>query len=537
MPVPLLTETTTALRVIGLNCSEERLEAIDKASNEHGAYVRTVLEMLPSFILRTVADTITATAKKTEGEALSVLNKRGVLGLGIAKQIARLLLAIRKRRNRLERKNHILSVADEELTIETLVGMISLLKGYEPLWGQRATALVLHADTHQRFGSLPRVGREKVLAVEVASEALLPAGAAEMRWVRVYPLPSGLQHSDPGSELRARTVLVPPDDQLAISGDTTLDREQVDAVLYAGLIVSLSLLTREWYPYLRLSLKLSPEPGYRTHYDSKMQRITIHSDPSAVWDIVHEIAHAIDDQLVPGFDVLASETPDNPIAAFVDVVRPLYRPVVEERSRTHFDEVVGRKFGPAAERMKWGLVSLDIVMEHADWLTPENKTSLKTIFQSEGIPTRKHLEEVLGRPISRVEETLLVGIAENAAVDDQGGVWLDIEQVYPFWRHRYLTHALSNAEVFARFFDQYARMYWNQLGHPYGFEDHLYDLDPQLIATHAPDFLNALLRAQMMNIAHRRKEHQGSYIEGVAISGILAATMIGIGAEIIEPPK
>jgi hypothetical protein len=110
-----------------------------------------------------------------------------------------------------------------------------------------------------------------------------------------------------------------------------------------------------------------------------------------------------------------------------------------------------------------------------------------------------------------------------------GSPSVNIDMLWPLFLYRQLQYLLSNRELFARFFDQYARMYFAQEGKPYGQTVRPGDASEQVVADNAGHLLQALREAQLQDWADSLGAVAEREVENTVVSTGLALGMLIAG--------
>lgn len=469
------------------------------------------------------------------GRALAVLNDNGVLGRRRMLQVMRFLVGLQRRPRTVVLRSAVLHVADEQLSLADLETYDEALKHHSTLWGPKAAALALYPDT-QKYGA---VDLEKIhapltrtLTVERPARVLLPGRSAQRRWLRVDPIPQALTHPEPIQDMAPFIQLDPPGRWATPEMRSTLE------VVYAGARVAFSIVQALWLSRLRLTMKIVDEPGNKSCYMPGDKAIYVWRGPMSAWSVIHEIAHAIDDVLHdgPGF---ASSEPRNPLHGFVTLVRPHYRDVAERRARTLWNGMLRNGTSEAmASRLRAGLVPVDDVVDSLGWLRPELRPAIRQLITDDRPPGMTQLLHAIagsGQPLHGGELSLLQALNESHVTAPDGTDQINVELGWEPFRHAQVSYLLSDHELFARFFDQYARMYMAQLKAPFGPTTAPGFLEAGEFAALVPIFHKAMLEAQVLDLGHiSRKKGRDLHHDTLFSIGI-AGLMTLVGAGIIEP--
>ncbi len=469
------------------------------------------------------------------GNALALLDQQGVTGRKRLLELARFFIAVQRRPDVLGLRDQTLVVGDEDLVLHDLNTYLSELDKHSVLWGPQAAALVLYPDT-QQYGatSLPKVKTplRRTLVVEEAAQVLIPGRSSARRWVRVDPIPAGLKVAEPREAIKEMDPFM---ELVPASAWLEPDRHDTLEVVYAGVRVMAAIVQPLWLSRLRLRVRLQSGALNKASYVQANKEISIWEGPLSAWAMVHELAHAVDDALLDtsGF---ASDKPGHPLNAFTDMVRPAYRDVAERRSRTIWDGLLKVAFRPdVLSRMRKGLVSLDDVVAGLRVLNAEERQTARELIASAELLEPGRVDRAFDRPTDPGAFLLLASLQEGLVTDDQGQPWIDIEAAYGPFRHEQLVYLLSGHEIFARFFDQYARLYFRQLGAPYGPNCKSADLEPDELARWVPDFHTAMVEAQLLDLGHIATFKGKQTETDTLVAGGLAALLAAIGADIVKP--
>jgi len=463
------------------------------------------------------------------GRCLGRLDKEGVLGRRRLNQLARFLRALDKRPGTLVVDKRMLSVGDDDLLLTDLHDLHGELGHHSKLWGPRAASEVLYPQT-QAFGALAKVQTpvRGTLVVREPSLALVPARSTRLEWQRVDPIPEGLTVPDPKAELTPYLHLVGSWDDPDLR--PTLD------VLYLGLRVVDSIVQKQWMNRLRLLVRLHDEPGNRSCYEPDTGELHLWRGPMSGWAIVHELVHAIDDNLFdgPGF---ASDQHGHPLASFAAIVRPDYRGVSEDRAKALWDGLVAKNFKGSLEAAARSgqTVPLQEVLDAVPWPEPFWKVICEQLVLSQDALTDQDVAQAFGQPMGPGAQSVLSVLQWGLTTNEGGQHLIDWKKARRAFLEEELHYMLSSREIFARFFDQYARLYWNQIGRPYGPHTRPGDIDPHVLAAHVPTFHEALVEAQIIDMGHITGFAGGQYVEDTVGAVGLAAVLLGIGADFIRP--
>jgi hypothetical protein len=576
----MLLELTDAMRAIGKGSSSETMEQISSVSVDHHRQLLQILEHLPAATLRPVvecilqicdqraglpsqesahlcriarhlgvdprsyreaartfrvlADQIPTDSEldRVIGGALGVLDERGVLGRRRILELARFFVGANRRPGSVFLDNHLLGVADEDLLLADLVDYNAALQKHSPLWGPQAAALTLYPETQSYGAVLPKVETPlaRTLLVDRPARALLPGRTVQRRWLRVDPIPAALKTVDPEKDMAPYVTLEDPSAWQAPERRPTLD------VVYAGVRVAMSIVQPLWLNRLRLRVRLVPERGNRACYIADAGEIRVWDGPLSAWSIVHEMAHAIDDVLVVG-PGMASEERSNPIHSFTTLVRPHYRDVAERFAKTIWQGMLKNGLDDEVRRrLSKGLVPLEEVVEGLPWLEPDKRDAVVSLVRDSVEVHESDVRRVLGedRPLNGGEVPLITALHDSVVEDDQERAWIDINLGWPAFRYAELQYLLSDREIFARFFDQYARLYLAQLGAPYGPSKRPADLDPPELAALVPAFHKAMVEAQVLDLGHIASFTGRRVQEDTVLSIGIAAAMTAVGAGLVR---
>lgn len=573
----MLRELADAMGTIGVASHPENLDQIWETSPEHAKVLVCLLEDIPRAIVRPIVECLKPLCNERSGIAspqaaqlcrvvthlgtdprsyregvrtlrtieriiesddklddfvgrcLGLLDKEGVLGRRRLNQLARFLRALDKRPGTLVLNKKMLSVGDDDLLLTDLRDLHGHLGHHSKLWGPRAASEVLYPQTHT-FGSLTKVKTpvRGTLVVDEPSLALVPAKTAAPEWQRVDPIPKGLTVADPKAEMQPYLHLVGAWDDPDLR--STLD------VLYLGLRVVDSIVQKQWMNRLRLLVRLHDTPGNRACYQPETAELHLWRGPMSGWAVVHELAHAIDDNLFDG-PGLASDQHGHPLASFAAIVRPEYRGVAEQRANWVWDGTLTKNFsGSLQAAAKSGqTVPLGEVLDAIPWPVPFWRVISEQLVIGTEPVTEQTVTEAFGEPLGEGAHRLF-GILQGGLIyDDQRNALIDWKKAKAAFLEQELNYLLSNREIFARFFDQYARLYWNQLGRPYGPTTRPGDLDPYVLAAHVPTFHEALVEAQIIDMGHITGFSGDQYVEDTVGAVGVAAILFGIGADFIRP--
>lgn len=443
-----------------------------------GTDPRSYREAVRTF--RVMADMLDSDCHLDElvGRCLEVLEREHVLGLRSISRIARFLRSLDRRPGTLVLKGSCVSVADDDMDLTFLKNLLQELDHYSPLWGSRAATEVLHPDV-QRYG-----------AVDVPVPASLVPAESEL----LSPLPSPLTVPDPVSEVRPFLVVS------GVAGHE--DKDTMDA-LYLSMRIVDSIVQKMWMNRFRLHVVIQDGPGNHLRYHSGALHVP--RGRFTPWDLVRQMAHAIDDQLFdgPGF---ASDHVSHPLASFASIVRPFMRSSAEDMASSSWDRWISRWFdGSLAHAVRSG-----------------HTTPRIEVCQEVG-PSGLSEAEASG------DERLL------RMCSDSSSDVVDWSQIKDDFIQQELQRLLSNRHVFSRFFEQYARLYWHQLGRPYGPVSLPGDVDPHILAAHVSTFHEALLEAQVIDMGHIHDVFTQEYMETTLGAAGIAALLVGIGADMIRP--
>ncbi len=573
----MLRELADTLGTIGVASHPENLDQIWEASDEHAKVMVCLLEDIPRAVVRPIIECLQrlcdarsglATPQAPQlcrvithlgtdprsyreavhtlraiervlapdtklddfvGRCLGVLDKEGVLGRRRLSQLARFLRALDKRPGTLVLHKRMLSVGDDDLLLSDLHDLHGHLGHHSSLWGPRAASEVLYPQTHS-YGTLTKVKMpvRGTLVVDEPSLALIPARTAQPEWQRVDPIPKGLTVADPQTEMQPYLHLTGSVDDPDLR--STLD------VLYLGLRVVDSIVQKQWMNRLRLLVRLHDAPGNRACYRPDTAELHLWRGPMSGWAVVHELAHAIDDNLFDG-PGLASDQHGHPLASFAAIVRPEYRSVAEERTRWVWDGTISHNFHGSlqAAATSGQTVPLAEVLDSIPWPEPFWRVISEQLVIREEPVDEQSVNEAFGQPMGEGAHRLLNVLQWGLVRDEQSRALIDWKKAKEVFFEQELNYSLSNREIFARFFDQYARLYWNQIGRPYGPTARPGDLNPHVLAAHVPTFHGALVEAQIIDMGHITGFAGAQYVEDTVGAVGVAAVLIGIGADLIRP--
>ena len=578
----ILFELAEAMSTLGKNSSAETLQRVYEVSPYHSEKLQQVLEHIPKATIRPVIECLIQICDPVSGlpsaeseslckiarhlgvdprsyreavrtleilgqqlrpgtqldtavgRALRTLDEHGVLGRKRLLEMARLLFGMAHRPRTAVLKDHTLYVADEAVSLLDLDDYDKSLQYHSPMWGARAAALTLYPET-QAFGAttLEKVMTplSRAITVDHPAQVLLPGRTVQRRWIRVDPIPSALKSANPIADMSHCVELRP-----AGEWEKPENRAELD-VVYVGVRVAAAIVQPLWLNRLKVGIRLIDEKGNRACYVPERAEIWVWRGPLSAWSIVHEMAHAIDEVLVEGVG-LASEESGNPIHAFVTMVRPHYRDVAEKRAKTVWQSLLKEGFGAKMRRrLIKGLVPLDEVVTALDWLSVEEKVQIKQLLDSSIDIELSDLKQALGpnRVLNGGELPLLEVLQESIVNIDDKASLVNIHLGWEPFRHAELRYLLSDRELFARFFDQYARLYLAQLGAPYGPAARPGDLLPNELAPLVPQFHEAMVEAQVLDLGHISRFKSKRLEQDTVLSLGIAATMAAVGAGLLQP--
>lgn len=578
----MLLELEEAMRSISLGSRPENLEQIEDASRHHHALISQILEHVPAAVVQPVVECIvqltdpraglpspdcvalreTALRLGSDprsyqeasdileqlaeqvpegshldqvlGSALTLLDQRGVLGRKRLFELARFLVGVERRPGTLTTDNQVLAVADEDLLLSDLKEYNDSLRQHSSLWGPQAAAMVLYPET-QRFGALlekVRPSMHRTLTVDRPSRALLPGRTLKQRWIRIDPVPPQLKRIDPIADIDPYVQFLP----LERWRDPKM-RDALDAA-YAGVVIAMAIVQPLWLSKFKLQIYLVDEPGNKACFIPEKSQIYIWSGPLAVWSVVHEMAHVIDDMLYPG-PGNASEQPGHPLNAFTALVRPYYRDVCEKRAESIWMGMIKNGISePIRRRLRRGLTPLEDVLGGLGWLRDEERPAVRELLLNEVDIEPDQLDAALapGHRLNGGELPLLLGLQDSIVELPDGELLVNIQHGWDLFRFTELNYLLSDREIFARFFDQYCRLYLNQLGAPYGIAVRPGDLPPTELAALVPTFHKAMMDAQLLDLGHVVRFHGRELESDTILSLGVAAGLLALGVEFIRPP-
>ena len=485
--------------------------------------VRTLLAF--SHVLRTDPE-----LDEISGRCLRVLNDQGVLGLRRIRELARFLVALDKRPGKLRIKGCELFIGDEDLNLHDLEEFSVQLNHHSKLWGKRAAAQVLFQSS-QSFGALTRVRTplRGTLVVDEPSLALIPGRSMVMAWSTVHPIPDSLKVANPAVEMAPYIDLCLESDWRDPELRSMLD------VIYAGLRVVSSIVQTKWMSRLRLRAVIHREVANRACYRPDIGEIHFWRGPLSAYSVVHEMAHAIDDLLFDG-PGLASDHDGHPLASFAAIVRPEYRPMAEKRAQFIWRGSLEGNFSDkvAKTAMSGGKSLLSEVIDSIDWPKPFMAVVAEQLLVNMEPLDQDEVDGAFGERMGSDTLRLLNMLQHGIVRDGRGAFVVDWERSRSWFMQQELDYLLSNREIFARFFDQYARLYWNDIGHPYGPVVRPGDLDPFVLHANVPEFHTALLEAQIIDMGHIQTYGKEEAILNTAAALGISAVLIGVGADLIR---
>jgi len=558
-----LEETSSLLRAIGSGSKPRLMNRLKEVSSDHHRELSAILDKIPSVVVAPIVEMVIALTDPTSGlsgcqeihrvsrhlgldprsyreasrtlsvlsdlvktnrnldllvfQGIQILETKGVLGLSGVDKVARFLISVDRRSGNMQRVGPELIVTDDRHHLEDWQRMAKESYFHDPLWGPRAASLVLYPSIHKskgveatRYGSsivsdrklpiLKDILPEETLVVDEPMMVMLSSKHVERGMVRVDPIPKALIEGIGQSELYARASQY-------FDIDIKLEEPRLLAtmqVVYISIRAFVSIVQSRWVHQMKgVRIRVSDDSTRNfSFYHPKTKTIWITSAPLSAWALLHELSHALDDELWDpiGF---ASCNDGNPLASITSILLPYYASMAKERSqavwRTMFNGVFPQEM---REELSKGPVRLDEVISSLDVSEERKRASFKIVVQGGDLRKPHNRERARNRLNMRSArgELLVLSSIQDAIVDTgDGKLSVDLKLLRDSFLEHEELQVLAPPEIFARFFSQYARTYWSQSGWAFGVSGLPGDLDPTILASLVPTFNDALLRSQLID--------------------------------------
>lgn len=560
-----LRETSALLRAMGACRKPDLLERLERVSVDHHRVLLALLEELPGAMTRPVMaalayltspgsgfpgkenifslvsrlghdprscreasrqlDSLASCIEEDSvfdgvvGRALSRMNDEGVLRMSEADTVSRFLFSGSRHLGEMTLFGGSLSFLGESHKISDWISMLERVRKEEPLAGPRAASLALYAGTHskidrldayagdrevqviERLPVLDSILPDETLVVRERSRVLLPSSTMERSWIAVDPIPNHLTEGVPSSDLFDFVSVYLRPDRMLLEPELRSTLE----VVYVSTLAMATVVSPEWIGQLRgveVRVMSSGSKNFSA-YEPQTRTIWISTSPLSAWSLLHELAHAIDDELFDG-PGMASEQAGSSLGAMADLLRPHYRAMAEARARWVCEAMLSRGLGEdLTKRLRKETLPLIEVLNEVD---RDRADLLFSIVVSGGDlhypEARSAARALLGHTEGdgRGQILLLAAVQDGLVWGPDGVPRVDIEEMETSVVDFETSYFLASPELFARLFSQYVRMFWRQNGWAFGPDRLPGDLEPETVPVLVPMLHDALLRTQVMDI-------------------------------------
>jgi hypothetical protein len=348
--------------------------------------------------------------------------------------------------------------------------------------------------------------------------------------LRLEPMSPILRSDDPFKDLEALFALEVP--------SRAIEEEQRVEIALGAVRVAERIFGRTPVRDLGVRFRFTSDPVDGAMYVPDDHLVVVHAGPLSSFFVLHELAHAVDAQLLerppfgPSRACYASEDPSTPIHAFCASVRHLHRPICAEIARNRVVRTLLPGLPvPLAARMVEGPVPAVDGLEACGFSPAESAAiafdlSLPSTYGPDGEIDVDRLIRSYG-----VEPDPRWGALEMLSPFvriDGNAVSLD-----PSVPYRVEYAALMEApEIFARSVDQYARRYLASAGLSFGPVTWPGDLPEADAERVAPLLVRALHEVRSLAEDHDRTRATQVGLVDLGVSGVVAiatlASALGI---------
>lgn len=305
--------------------------------------------------------------------------------------------------------------------------------------------------------------------------------------------------------------------------------------MYAFVSVVQSL----WVHQMR-DVHIGFRPGSTRNYAAYMpptKTIWLSTAPLSAWALLSELAHAMDDALwdPPGF---ASQHGGNPLASFAEILRPYYAAAAKERARTLSDQMMRIALHPdVVQELQGGGVALEDIVRGMS-VPPALQDVLGDLLSTvdlENATQRAEARQILRLDQGRGRgEMWMLRAIQRSIRDTSRGPVVDGAALRAALVELEEAYLLAPHELFSRYFSQYVRMYWAQMGLGFGPQTLPGDIDPHHVAELSETFNDALLRAQELDYKGLDKKAASSMWQQQAVAALLSLVGIGYSERLIR---
>lgn len=484
---------------------------------------------------------------RTTGEGVQLLEDRGALALEPIEAIARMLHGLGRRKNHLELQGHLLLATDEKHNVDDWKDQVKQLEEHDPLWARRAASRVLYAETHRKAPNNPEETRSNTHVDLPVLGDILPNEEVVVEEAQILPLPAesytleqfGATKTIPPGLIQGQSTKDLTDwlrlfVRLDPAFDKTENREILEAV-YLSVYAFASITQDDWVWRLRdVSISLDEQSGRDTAtYQPRTRTITLTRGPRSAWALLSELAHATDHILSGQPLMFATSIDDHPLCHFVEVARPHYRPGAEQRARELWALVEKNLFSrQLKEAFAQGPVPVEKAIEQIGEPGVPSPLFVEVVtnysWDLKKARNRERLREAQGfSPQQGRSEIVLLTAMQRALVQRGIHLAIDPEKLKNAFVDLETEYALSPHEIFARYLNQYTRLFWADQENPFGPESLPGEISRREVVDLSKEFQDAYSRAQVMDIeALQGKTAEQSLQQQAVAIGLSAITLI-----------